>query len=104
MEYEWRPHPTVCKRFNVPCPYNDGLKEYGTVKSDKKATSLKFSLFNVLSAATRFDKEKSKNLFDELNSDLNVVKSRVDKGLTQKDQEESKKDGLIVELEFDSKR
>ncbi len=20
-EYEWRPHPTVCKRFNVPNPY-----------------------------------------------------------------------------------
>jgi len=21
VEYEWRPHPVVCKRFNVPNPY-----------------------------------------------------------------------------------
>jgi hypothetical protein len=23
IEYEWRPHPVVCKRFNVPNPYTE---------------------------------------------------------------------------------
>ena len=27
-EYEWRPHPTVCKRFNVPNPFPIAPHEY----------------------------------------------------------------------------
>ena len=72
VEYEWRPHPTVCKRFNVPNPCTDtSSKEYGTVRNDKHKAP-KFSLFNVLAAGTRFDREKTKSLFDELNADLPV--------------------------------
>jgi hypothetical protein len=78
VEYEWRPHPTVCKRFNVPCPYTDNIKEYGTVRSDKFKAP-KFSLFNVLSAGTRFDKEKTKSLFDELNADAPTVRQATSK-------------------------
>lgn len=78
IEYEWRPHPTLCKRFNVPCPYNDNIKEYGTVRNDKFKAP-KFSLFNVLSAGTRFDKEKTKSLFDELNADVPTVRQAANK-------------------------
>ncbi len=59
-QFEWRPHPTVCKRFNVPNPFPDN-KEYGTVKNEpeKRKTRDKYSIFDVMTAVTRFDKEKS---------------------------------------------
>lgn len=67
-QFEWRPHPIVCKRFNVPNPFPD-TKEYGTVKdeSDKRKTRDKFSIFDVMTAVTRFDKEKSSK-FEKLSN------------------------------------
>ena len=70
VEYEWRPHPVLCRRFNVPNPFPDA-KEYGTVKNEyEKSKSTKFSMFNVLTASSRFD--KSKSLFDEINANVAV--------------------------------
>ena len=72
VEYEWRPHPTVCKRFNVPNPYTD-TKEYGTQKNDSdKRKAQSFSMLTFLAPDTRFDRENKKNLFDEINAEVPV--------------------------------
>lgn len=63
--YEWRPNPTLCKRFNLPNPFPDS-KEFGTVLADyeKRKTTPKFSVFNAMTNETRFTKDKSsKNSF-----------------------------------------
>ncbi|RNA32987.1 G patch domain-containing 1-like, partial [Brachionus plicatilis] len=74
-EHEWRPNPILCKRFNIPNPYKD-TKEYGTVKDEsEKKKSMKFSLFNIMTAESRFDKEKSKSLFDEINAETQLKES-----------------------------
>ncbi|CAF0703112.1 unnamed protein product [Brachionus calyciflorus] len=103
-EYEWRPNPTVCKRFNVPNPYQD-TKEYGTVKSesDKKKSS-QFSLLNIMTAQSRFEKEKSRSLFDEINEEVPLKQgpSHV-KTVTLSSSEKSSEE-TVNKIEFESNR
>lgn len=59
IEYEWRPHNTLCKRFNVPNPYPSAI-EYGTINLDKKKKpnkNEKFSLFSMLSNESKFERK-----------------------------------------------
>jgi hypothetical protein len=65
-EFEFRPHPTLCKRFNIPDPHpNNVMKEYGTVKDDTRSRmkSEKYSIFNYMTASARFDSSKSSRRF-----------------------------------------
>ena len=65
VEYDWRPHNTLCKRFNVPNPYPD-TKEVGTVKTevDKRMSKVqKLSVFDFLNADVRFDQKGKSKLF-----------------------------------------
>ena len=58
VEYEWRPHNIVCKRFNVPNPYPDS-KECGTIgskqPSKKTHKDSSFSIFDVLTQQNKFE-------------------------------------------------
>lgn len=106
VEYEWRPHNTLCKRFNVPNPYPD-TKEYGTVKNetDKRLSKVqKLSVFDFLNAETRFDQKSKKSLFDELNQDRIVVEKPPEPQIDQnkladvlKTEFESIRKGVIVD-------
>jgi hypothetical protein len=58
VEYEWRPHNLVCKRFNVPNPYPDS-KEFGTIGTNKPSKKThkdsNFSIFDVLTQQNKFE-------------------------------------------------
>lgn len=105
-EFDFKPHPTVCKRFNTPNPYPENvLKEYGTVKNKSgKLSSEKYSVFNFMTASSRFDSSKSVKIFDQLNTNdiENTDSSNQPTRVINLVQSESKNEKIEFETKNDS--